>query len=102
MHWLWPIRTGITLFDVWTIVHFAQWIFICANLDVLWWKGKSTLFPVVFILAVAIIWEIIERLVFEPSGIVQHPESWVNTWLSDVLITAPLGCLIGLWVARTQ
>jgi hypothetical protein len=30
-NWFWPVRTGITFFDVWTIFHLAFWVFMGSN-----------------------------------------------------------------------
>jgi len=101
MEWLWPIKTGRTFFDIWTIEHIAWWIFFSANLEVLWWKGRTWI-GILFWLGLSISWEAIERIYFEPHGLVKHPEVWFNSWVSDIFIANLFGLIVGMWIARAQ
>lgn len=95
MNWFWPIATGKSFFDVWTIVHLSFWIFAG---HIPWVFGWNRVWSFIGCLAFAFGWE-----VFEHFMIPRHPhvwlnsESWWNSWLSD-----PLTCVVGvlfIWYA---
>lgn len=94
MYYLWPIKTGITVLDVWSIAHLAFWIFIGSGLWAIT-RTKLTYRLISFgcCLAVAYGWEIFER--YAEKHWPQYwlnPESPLNSWVSD-----PLMCVIGVW-----
>lgn len=91
LEWLWPIRTGITFFDYWSIAHFGFWFFVGST--VARNQDREKIFFACMMFAYA--WESFERYAerFWPH-IWQNPESWVNSLLSD-----PLMCVIGLLLA---
>jgi hypothetical protein len=104
MDWLYPIRTGKTFFDVWSVCHFAFWLVFAFNwvaltvrhqLQVAWWAVY------VVALVFALVWELIEWRILEPNGYVLHPEIWFNRWLSDPSI-ALVAVVVGLWLVRHQ
>lgn len=90
LKWFWPIRTGITFLDYWSLSHFGFWFVVGATL-----ATASRGWVAVCCLAVAFGWEVFERFaeVTWPR-VWLSPESWVNSWISD-----PLMCILGLLVA---
>jgi hypothetical protein len=99
MNYLWPIRTGQTFFDAWSVIHLCFWVFIASNFFAL----KIPMFKAgVVCLFIAFLWEIFERFA-EPAwpAIWRHPESWINSWVSDPL-TAILGVLIAYSLLKFQ
>lgn len=89
MKWLWPIKTGRTFFDVWSIVHFAFWFTVGSFL----WSTKGNRTHMMLIcMGIAFAWEVFERFAEKKwPAIWLTPESWWNSWLSD-----PLMCVLGL------
>jgi hypothetical protein len=96
MDWIWPIKTGRTFFDVWTIVHFSFWVFVG---HIAWVFHWNRWYSMLCFIALAFIWEGFERYM-EPRhpDLWQNPESWVNAYLSDGLFTCILGVLF-IWYA---
>lgn len=104
MNWLWPIKTGRTFFDVWSICHFAFWLVFGFNWGAVALRNKSEhawWLPYVVAVVGALLWEVVEGQVFEPLGFVRHPEAWFNRWLSDPLV-AVIAVLFALWLVRHQ
>lgn len=87
--WLWPVVTGRTFFDVWSVVHLAFWLVVGANIRALVKGPRVTAYAAC--IAAAYAWEVFEKWWMEPRGYVLHPESWLNRWLSD-----PLMCVLGV------
>lgn len=92
MSWLWPIAVGVTFFDVWSIFHFVFWMtatsFVWAVRVPKWRAFLSSL-------VVAVGWEVFETTAFMKwPHIWEHPESWLNQWVSD-----PLTCPAGFFLA---
>ena len=80
--WLWPIRTGKTFFDVWSLIHLAFWLSVGT------FFGLGHVRPVVgwpIIIVLAYVWEVAERLFF--WRFVKHKEVWFNSFISDPLMT---------------
>jgi len=92
MRWLFPIVTGKTFFDTSTIIHLAFWIFFGSCLA----YARTSLGKAMLIaFAIAAAWEIFERYAELRWALVwQHPESWLNAWVSD-----PLTAFVGVWFA---
>lgn len=95
MDWLYPIRTGRTFLDVWTIVHVCFWVYFGS---LTWSFQLNRWFSMGLCLALAFAWEVFERIM-EPKKpeIWLTPESWLNAWVSD-----PLTCVVGvlfIWYA---
>jgi len=90
MIWLWPIMTGVTLVDAWTLAHLGFWCFVGSTL----WSFKLNRWHAFYVcLFVAIAWEGFERYAERAwPGRWQDPESWINSWVSD-----PLTCVIAYW-----
>jgi hypothetical protein len=105
MRWFWPVRTGETFFDVWSIVHFAVWLIFGANVEALMQThGRKPLLTVAAYgtgLVFALLWEQFERKVLEPRRIVAFPEVWFNRWISDPLMS-PAGAAVGMWLIGRQ
>lgn len=103
MKWLWPIQTGKTFFDLWSLVHFAFWFVVGADIWALKAAGKvkGLLIPLAISMILALVWEIIERFGIEAHGLVAFPERWFNRWLSDPLMCL-LGVLVGWLLLRHQ
>ena len=94
MNWLWPIHTGKTFFDVWSIAHLAYWLFVGS---VLWSCRADRSFAFSTCLVLASTWELFERFAERRwPGTWMNPESPLNTF-SDVVMVA-VGVL-GIWYA---
>ena len=94
--WLWPVQTGKTLIDVWTVAHLAFWIFIGSTLWSLKWPSRPWL--MVGCLAAALTWEAFERWA-EPRypHLWLDPEAPINSYVSD-LATVVVGLLVMWWL----
>ena len=104
MSWFWPIRTGATVLDAWSVVHLCFWIVVGANWQALALKNKALhtwWLPYTVVLAGALLWEVFEGQVLEKLGFVCYPELWYNRWLSDPLVGLA-GVALGLWLVRQQ
>ena len=89
MSWLWPIRTGRTFFDVWSLVHFAFW-FVVGSVP--WSTKMSRPLALGLCLGGAYAWEVFERYAEKRwPNLWLNPESWQNAWISD-----PLMCMLGV------
>jgi hypothetical protein len=86
-------RTGYSFFDVWSLVHFAFWIFAGSCL----WAAKLRIgYALAGSVLLALAWECFERVAEKKwPDYWLHPESWWNSWASDVLMCA-LGVLL-IW-----
>jgi hypothetical protein len=94
MSWFFPIETGKTLFDLWSVVHFAGWMALGANCV----AGNLPNWAVWTVLASStIIWEIVERTLLK--HMIQHPESMINSFIGDP-ISNSLGFCFGVWLAH--
>lgn len=94
MEWLWPIRTGKTLIDVWTIFHLAFWVFMGSNF---WAVQRYIDRPRAMLagLCGAYLWELFERYAERKwPNVWLTPESLVNSYVSD-----PLTCVLGMLFA---
>lgn len=97
--WLYPIKTGQTFFDVWSIAHFAAGVVIGFDLA----SQNSSIWRVVLItLILGYLWEVVE------SGIerwlpkfIKHHEGLLNRWVSDPLMVL-VGALLGSWIVGYQ
>lgn len=83
MSLFWPIKTGESFFDAWSLVHFAFWFVVGADAASQNWGGWPFWVGVVI---GAYIWECFEAFVLEPHGKVRHPEKPWNRWISDPLV----------------
>lgn len=104
MSWLWPIKTGKTFFDVWSVCHCFFWVVLGFNWGALAPKHKwmaLAWLPFAVTLVLALLWEVAEKWYFEPHGWVLHPEVWYNRWLSDPLVGL-IGMGLGLWLVSKQ
>lgn len=86
-------KTGISVIDVWTLVHFSFWIFAGSTL---WAFGlrDNRIYSACLLTAAA--WEVFERYA-EPRWptVWRNPESLVNS-ASDVVT-----CIVGVWLIWT-
>jgi hypothetical protein len=94
MDWIYPIHTGHTFFDVWTIFHQAFWLFAGSC----FWAFRDTIEKpraLVVGLVMAYGWEVFERYAERrwPDRWL-NPESWLNSYVSD-----PLTCVVGILAA---
>lgn len=90
--WLWPIKTGVTIVDYWTLSHLAFWFWIGSSIAGM---SFSRFWLMLSCVGVAFAWEFIER--FAERAWPQFwlsPEGWINSWASD-----PLTCVIAVLVA---
>jgi len=90
MDYFWPLVTGHSLLDVWTLAHLGFWIFVGSSLWALKVKKRTAL---IICMSVTIAWELFEYFVafrLWPDRW-QDPESWVNSLVSD-----PLTCVVGV------
>ena len=89
---------GTSFVDAWTLVHLAFWFVVGANL-----ASFDTPVWVCWLVftGVALLWEVVEQLVVHRLlGWVRHPESWWNSWVSDVL-AAWIGGFAGYYIIGT-
>jgi hypothetical protein len=92
MNLIYPIRTGQTLFDYWTLAHLSFWFFIgtClapARVPLGWALVTGVL--------LAYAWEVFERLAeVKWPELWHHPESALNAYVSD-----PLTAVLAICVA---
>lgn len=98
-NWFWPVHTGASLFDFWSLIHLAFWFIIgsqvAAMMKAKGWKALPLVISVGLIVAYG--WEIFERHAERLWPLVWNsPESWVNSWISDPLMCV-LGLAIGWW-----
>lgn len=101
MSWLWPIRTGKTLFDVWTVCHIAFWVVVGFDFHAI----DLSFFPpaLAITLAGASAWEVFERYGEKRwPKIFKHPESALNSWVGDVLIASTGGMSAGYYLQGLQ
>ena len=90
MSYLWPIVTGVTVLDVWTLPHLFVWAVAASILNPLK-APKWASFSVCLLLALA--WEVFEHQAFRRwPHIWECPESFLNSWVS-VPLTCPAGFL---------
>jgi hypothetical protein len=96
MNWLWPIRTGKTFIDVWSLIHLAFW-FTASGIM----RARGVRGWLLWTVAIggAYAWEVIEKFYFEPHGWVRFPESALNRWLSDPLM-AVLATLLAWYLLK--
>jgi hypothetical protein len=90
----WPIKTGQTFFDVWTIFHLSFWIFMGSNF---WNIQKFINRPQAMLIGICLsyVWEIFERYAERKwPNIWLSPESFINSYISD-----PMTCVIGILFA---
>ena len=97
MSWLWG-KTGYSFFDVWSIVHFAVWIFVGSVVYSIKYSPTGLMAGC---LAAAYSWEVFERYAEKRwPNLWLNPESWWNSLLSD-----PLMCGLGVafvWYALSH
>jgi hypothetical protein len=94
MGWFYPIRTGQTFFDVWSIFHLAFWVFMGSNF---WAAQKFIERPRAMLvgLCLAYGWELFERYAEHKwPDVWLTPESHLNSYVSD-----PLTCVLGMLFA---
>jgi len=97
--WLWPIRTGRTFFDVWSVAHFAAGVVIGFDLGS---QGFGFLGFALVTVALGYLWEVVESAIEKlfPKAI-KHPEGILNRWFSDLLMVF-LGGWLGYWLVSFQ
>jgi hypothetical protein len=104
MSLLWPVHTGITLFDYWSISHIAFWFVVGSSTAAVnddaskskWDKRISYFFTIAVSLFVAVIWEFFERHAEkEWPSIWQSPESELNVAFD--VVTVLIGLIIAWW-----
>jgi len=94
--------TGKSLFEVWSIAHLAFWIFVGSVIwpvwakDWPWWPHR--VLTVLVCLVAAFAWEVFEKYaeVRWPDKWL-HPESFINSWISDPLTTI-IGVVGMMWM----
>lgn len=94
MAFLYPMETGKTLFDLWSLVHFCGWLALgsnCVAANFPNWAVWTTL------VASTVIWETLERTLI--SHMIQHPESFINSFIGDP-ISNSLGFWLGVYIAN--
>lgn len=92
LFWFWPVRTGITLFDYWTIAHFSFWWVIGSTLVAF---RVDRALALAGCMVVAYAWEVFEHFAEAKwPQVWLTPESWVNSLVAD-----PLMCLVAILLA---
>ena len=82
-------KSGYSLLDPSTIIHFAFWVFVASNVYHLRLHRGWALF---FFLLVAGGWEVFERFAEKNwPHVWLRPESWWNSWVGDMVVV-PLAC----------
>jgi hypothetical protein len=100
MKWLWPIKSGKTVFDVWFVVHFAFWIVAGSTFAAF---HVPLMYGMLMMVGLAFAWELFERYAeVNLPNIWKNTESWVNAYLSDIGIAGVLGTLFGYWLYWNQ
>lgn len=90
--WLWPIRTGITVIDVWSIFHLCFWAYMGSNL---WSFGWPIQRAIVVGVLLSFAWEFFERAAEAAwPHIWKNPEGFLNAYVSD-----PLTSVVGILFA---
>ena len=83
------------MLDRWTLIHFAFWLVIGANIH---WLSIPIWLGAVIVIGGAYAWEVIE-MYMEKYEFVSGKESSKNRWISDPLISV-IGAVAGfLWVS---
>jgi hypothetical protein len=95
LNWFWPVRTGQTFLDVWSIFHLVFWIFFGHCIWVVFDGKFDRPRAVLVCMVTAYLWEVFERYA-EPRWphLWKTPESFLNSYISD-----PLTCLVGILFA---
>jgi hypothetical protein len=84
MSWIWG-HTGKSLFDYWFLAHIAFWFFVGSSLAAAK-LNRAIAFAVC--VGLAFWWEVFEKGAEKWwPHIWQSPESWLNSWVSDMLAT---------------
>jgi len=100
MKWLWPIRTGRTVFDVWFVIHLCFWVFASSNMAAFHLPLATA---IVIMAGVALSWELFERYAERRwPDIWRHPEAPVNSYLGDVVLAGGLGTWVGYFLVGAQ
>lgn len=77
------IKRGQSFVDAWTVIHVAFWLVVGGNLAA--FDTPAWLCAIVFGVG-ALLWEVVEHFVIDKMlGWVKHPESALNSWVSDIL-----------------
>jgi hypothetical protein len=102
MNWLWPPKTGITFFDVWSVAHFAAFLVVGMNAEVLRHHVKLSLLGAwLGGLLLGLLWELAEAKLETVSKVIKHPEGPLNRWISDPIVDSA-GMGVGLLLATFQ
>lgn len=98
MKWFWPIRTGKTFFDVWSICHFASGVVIGYVVG-----SQTNRFWLFFLISLALgyAWEVVEDEMERWTKMVKHHEVWFNRWISDPMVVLA-GSMLGYWLVSMQ
>lgn len=94
LEFIWPIVTGVTFFDVWTLAHLGFWVVVGSSV----WAFKVNKWLALFCcMLLAVAWELFEHFIAYPlwPNRWQDPESWVNSWISDLLMC--FIAVLGIW-----
>jgi hypothetical protein len=85
VNWFWPIHTGRSFFDYWSLSHAAFWFVVGSTLAA---TKINRLHAYLCCLGIAFMWEVFERFAEKQwPTIWLSPESWYNAWISDILMT---------------
>ena len=109
MSWLWPIKTGQSLIDVWSICHMAAFLVIAFNVEALGIAGALGIPLALGLgLSIGLAWEGWETVLewFDKRRTVEkryikHPERWRNHWIGDPIVDI-VGFVLGLYLAQGQ
>ena len=80
------------LVDRWTLIHFAFWTVIGANIT---WHSIPFWIGALIVVGGAYAWEVLEAFL-ERKGLVTGSENPLNRWISDPAISV-IGALFGAW-----
>jgi hypothetical protein len=104
MQHLWPIHTGITIFDYWALSHLAFWFVVGSSTAAMnddarkspadKWIGR--IFTIASSIFVAVLWEFFERHAEKQwPAIWQSPESEINVAFD--VVTVLIGLIAAWW-----
>ena len=98
MQWLMGV-TGKSFFDTSSVIHFAFWIFIGSCVA---YAKKPLSYAMAGMFVFAYAWEVFERHAEKKwPQYWLHPESWYNSYISDILMGV-LGVWFAYWLVSRQ
>lgn len=106
----WPIRTGATLVDIWSVAHLCAFFVLGMNAQAIGLTlavGFGGAFCTALLVGIG--WELLEAHLEsleaskppEYRRRIRHPERWKNRWIGDPAVDLA-GFALGLWAFTLQ